>query len=353
MESTRPTIADVARVAGVSKGLVSFALNDKPGVSADTRDRILGVARELGWEPSLRARSLSTQRAYALGLVIARDPAVIAADPFFPSLIAGIEEVLAPAGQALVLCSVSDEAQEVDSYRRLAADGRVDGVILTDLRRDDPRIALVADLGLQAVTLGRPDVDSPFPAVTVDDGNGIREAVAHLVSLGHRRIAHVAGPARMLHGTRRRDSFAAALAEAELPADLIVSTDFSAADGVRATEELLGREDRPTAIVYSNDLMAIAGMGVALRSGLSLPGDLSVTGFDGSQVGSYVHPPLTTVSTTAQEWGRAAAGALLDVINGGTPADIDLPPARLTVRGSSVAPASTRPTTPHDPHSIE
>lgn len=359
MESTRPTIADVARTAGVSKGLVSFALNDRPGVSAETRERILAVARDLGWEPSLRARSLSTQRAYALGLVIARDPAVIAADPFFPSLIAGIEEILAPAGQALVLCSVSSEEQEVDSYRRLAADGRVDGVILTDLRQNDPRIPLVADLGLRAVTLGRPDVESPFPAVTVDDGQGIRDAVSHLVALGHRRIAHVAGPTRMLHGSRRRESFAAALGEAGLPADLIVQTDFTAADGVRATEELLAREDRPTAIVYSNDLMAIAGMGVALRAGLSLPADLSVTGFDGSQVGSFVHPPLTTVSTTAQEWGRAAAGALLDVINGGTPADIDLPPARLTVRESSAAPAgatpaaSTHTSDPHHTHAIE
>lgn len=343
MATPRPTIADVARAAGVSKGLVSFALNDKPGVSAETRERILAVAGELGWEPSLRARSLSTRRAYALGLVIARDPAVIAADPFFPSLIAGIEEVLAPAGQALVLCSVSGEEQEIDSYRRLAADGRVDGVILSDLRHNDSRIALVAELGLHAVTLGRPDVDSAFPAVSVDDGHGIREAVAHLVSLGHRRIAHVAGPARMMHGSRRRESFAAALAEAGLPADLIVQTDFSAADGVRATEELLARSDRPTAIVYSNDLMAIAGMGVALKAGLDLPGELSVTGFDGSQVGSYVHPTLTTVSTTAQEWGRVAARALLDVIDGKTVADIDLPPARLTVRGSSGTPARSGP----------
>jgi DNA-binding LacI/PurR family transcriptional regulator len=345
MAGERPTIADVARKAGVSKGLVSFALNDRPGVSAETRGRILAIARDLGWEPSLRARSLSTQRAYALGLVIARDPSIIAADPFFPSVIAGIEQTLAPAGQALVLCVVADEKAEVDSYRRLAADGRVDGVILTDLRHNDPRIALVIELGLHAVTLGRPNVPSPFPAVVVDDGRGIHDAVAHLVSLGHTRIAHVAGPDAMLHSQHRRGSFVTAIANAQLAVDpeLIVETDFSAADGVRATEELLALPDRPSAIVYSNDVMAIAGMGVAARAGLRLPEDLSITGFDGSDMGGYVHPPLTTVSTTAQEWGRVAASTLLNVINGGSVADIDLPPARLTIRGSSsVAPSVAR-----------
>jgi DNA-binding LacI/PurR family transcriptional regulator len=347
MASERPTIADVARKAGVSKGLVSFALNDRPGVSAETRERILAIAGELGWEPSLRARSLSTQRAYALGLVIARDPSIIAADPFFPSLIAGIEQALAPAGQALVLCAVAGEKEEVDSYRRLAADGRVDGVILTDLRRDDPRIALVVELGLAAVTLGRPDSPSPFPAVVVDDGQGIRDAVEHLVALGHTRIAHVAGPASMLHGRRRRDSFVAAVAAATPDADpsLVIETDFSAADGVRATEELLTLPNRPSAIVYSNDVMAIAGMGVAARAGLRLPEDLSITGFDGTDMGGYVNPPLTTVSTTAQEWGRVATSTLLEVINGGTVTDVELPPAQLTIRGSS----STAPRRDHEP----
>src|SRR5919108_3527958 len=139
MAKRRPTIADVARRAGVSKGAVSFALNGRPGVAAVTRQRILDAADALGWRPSHRARSLSVSRAFALGLVIARDPGLLGSDPFFPAFIAGVESVLASEGQALVLQVVGTGAAEEEGYRRLAQDSRVDGVFLTDLRRGDPR----------------------------------------------------------------------------------------------------------------------------------------------------------------------------------------------------------------------
>lgn len=342
MAKQRATITDVARAAGVSKGLVSFALNDRPGVSPETRDRILLVAEELGWRPSVRARSLSTDRSFALGLVIARDPEVMSGDPFFPAFISGIETALAPAGQALVLSVVGSEAEEEASYRQLADHDRVDGVILTDLRRDDPRIALVARLGLRAITIGRPDVPSELPSVTVDDTPGITSAVEHLVSLGHRRIAHVAGPSRMLHGVRRSESFLATMAAHGLDG-VVVETDFTAAGGAHATAGLLALADRPTAIVYSNDVMAIAGLGVAGRAGLSVPRDLSITGFDGSDIGAYLFPSLTTVTTAVQEWGRQAAGLLLRVIAGEEVDDIELPPARLVIRESSAAPLPPSP----------
>ncbi|WP_165065253.1 LacI family DNA-binding transcriptional regulator [Marisediminicola senii] len=340
MVGERPTIADVAREAGVSKGLVSFALNDRPGVSAETKTRILAVAKDLGFSPSLRARSLSSDRAFALGLVIARDPEIISGDPFFPAFIAGVESALAPVGQALVLSMVGDEASEITTYRQLASHARVDGVILSDLRRADPRIALVQSLGLKAVTLGHPDIPSALPAVSLDDGPGIQSAVAHLVELGHRRIAHVSGPSRMLHGSRRSASFAQALAGLDLQPGPIVETDYSAADGARATRDLLALADRPTAIVYANDPMAIAGLGIAQRAGFTVPGDLSITGFDGSEVGQYIHPALTTVTTEAQAWGRQAAEALLRVIAGETVDDIELTPATLVIRESSARPGT-------------
>lgn len=340
MVGERPTIADVAREAGVSKGLVSFALNDRPGVAAATRQRILAVAKDLGWSPSLRARGLSTDRAFALGLVIARDPDIISGDPFFPAFIAGVETALAPVGQALVLSMVSDEASEIATYHQFASHARVDGVILSDLRRSDPRLAVVSELGLRAVTLGHPDGPSPFPAVSMDDAPGIRAAVAHLAQLGHRRIAHVGGPSTMLHGARRGESFREALYALGLADGLVIETDFSAAEGAQATRELLALGDRPTAIVYANDPMAIAGLGVAQRAGLSVPLDLSITGFDGSEIGQYLHPSLTTVTTEAEEWGRQAAETLLRVIAGETVDDIELSPARLVVRESSARQAA-------------
>ena len=189
-----PTIDDVAARAGVSKSAVSFALNDRPGIAADTRARILSVAADLGWQPSTRARALSQSRAYALGLILTRDPSLLGTDPFFPAFIAGIETELAPLEQALVLQVVGDDpSAESGRYERLAKSGRVDGVFLTDLRFDDPRIPLCLELGLPAVTIGRPDQPSPFPAVCLDDRAGVAAAVRHLAELGHERIAHVAG----------------------------------------------------------------------------------------------------------------------------------------------------------------
>lgn len=345
MAKQRPTISDVAREAGVSKGLVSFALNDRPGVSPETRKRILGVASELGWRPSVRARSLSTDRAFALGLVISRDPDIISGDPFFPAFIAGIEKTLAPEGQVLVLSMVENGEAEDASYRQLAASGRVDGFIVTDLRRNDSRIPLLQQLGFAAVTLGRPDIPSPYPSVTLDDAAGIVAAVDHLVALGHSRIAHVAGALSMLHGSRRSESFAATLRAAGLTDDLVVETDFTASDGARATRQLLDLADPPTAIVYANDPMAIAGLGVAQRAGLEVPRDLSITGFDGSDVGEYLHPALTTVTTVVGTWGSTAAELLLRAVAGEQVDDIELDAATLLIRESTAPPRAAFPTT--------
>jgi DNA-binding LacI/PurR family transcriptional regulator len=337
-KGARPTIADVAAQAGVSKGLVSFALNDRPGVSAGTRDRILAVAEELGWRPSVRARSLSIDRSFALGLVIGRSPDVIAADPFFHSFIAGVESEFSMSGQVLVLAAATPGREEAETYRGLAADKRVDGVILTDLRAADERVPLVEELGLAAVTLGRPDRPSPFPAVSVDDGAGIRTAVEHLVSLGHRRVAHVAGPDTMLHGHRRTLAFENAMREAGLDDPIVVPTDFSAAEGARATRELLERSDRPTAIVYSNDHMALAGLAVARRAGIAVPEELSITGFDNTELADHVFPSLTSVATDAATWGALAARTLLASIAGHAPADVELDAPRLVVRESTARP---------------
>jgi DNA-binding LacI/PurR family transcriptional regulator len=336
MARARPTIADVAQRAGVSKGAVSFALNGRPGLAQATVDRILAAADELGWRPSNRARSLSVSKAFALGLVITRDPAVLSSDPFFPAFIAVVESVLAPRGQALVLQVATPGKDEAAGYRRLISDGRVDGVFLSDLRHDDPRIDLLAELGLPAVTLNRPDRDTPFPAVILDDRPGTRAVVEHLLELGHRRIAHVAGPPTFVHASARREAFVQTLHTAGLEPAAIEISDFSAAGGIEATRKLLALPDPPTAIVYANDRMAIAGMGAAHRVGLTVPDDLSVAGFDDSELAEFVHPGLTTVRADPYRFGEAAARTLNQLIDGpGNVVDVELPPARLVVRRST------------------
>lgn len=337
MTERRPTIADVARHAGVSKGAVSFALNGRSGVSPRTRQRILDVAAELGWSPNHQARALSTSRAFALGLVVARDPELIGADPFFPTFIAGLEKVLAERNQALVLQVVTSPAAEEAGYRRFAREGRVDGVILVDLRRDDPRIALLEEIGLPAVTLNRPDVPTRFPAVVLDDRPGIAAVVGHLVGLGHTAIAHVAGPDPYLHAIARREAFQQALAAAGLPPGPVVPGDFTAAGGRAATLRLLSGPNRPTAIVYANDVMALSAIAVAAELGIRIPDDLSITGFDDTDLAGYVHPALTTVRADARGWGEMAAHTLLGLIEEQSADDTALPPAELVLRRSTSA----------------
>ena len=334
----RVTIADVAAHAGVSPGAVSFALNGRPGVGELTRRRILDSAAELNWTPNLRARSLSRSHAYALGLVLARSPETLGADPFFPALIAGIEATLSGLGYSLVLTVVPDADAEIRAYRRMSGEGRVDGVFLTDLRRQDPRVGLLVELDLPTVTLGRPDVESPFPAVNVDDTSGVTELVEVLVARGHTSIAHVCGPMQFLHVRSRRTAWRRALVRARVRPGPVVVSDFSAAGGAAATQSLLRAAAPPTAIVYGNDVMAIAGMAVAQQHRVALPRELSITGFDDIELASHVHPQLSTVRSNALEWGRTAARVLLDLVDGKPVHDIDLPAAEVVVR-ASIAPA--------------
>ncbi|OEV29693.1 LacI family transcriptional regulator, partial [Streptomyces nanshensis] len=311
----RPTIADVARLAGVSPSAVSFALNGRPGLAEATKSRILAAAAELGWRPSRPAQALSRGRAGALGLVLSRETDAIGADPFFPAFIAGVESVLSPRGDSLVL-HVTNPADEAAAYHRLAADRRVDGVLLTDMRVDDPRPELTTGLGLPAVVVGDPGCADGLCAVSLDDKPAFATAVARLAELGHRRIAHVAGPREFHHSRRRQESWEQAVRAAGLTPGPVLPGGFTADGGAAATRQLmaLGVGERPTAIVFANDLSATAGLAVAHRLGLSVPEDLSVVGYDDTPLAAYTHPPLASARADALGWGAAAARALDEVI---------------------------------------
>ncbi len=334
---SKPTISDVAARAGVSKGAVSFALNNRPGVSTETRARIFSAVEELGFRPSHTARALSFSRTSTLGLVLARQPEMLRADPFFPPFIAGVEEVIAPAGMSLMLRFVAGDVAEKDAYVELA-NGRVDGVILTDIRLRDPRPVLLNRLGLPAISLNRSSERSPIPAVCLDDRAGVRDAVQHLIALGHRRIGHVGGPGLYQHVDNRRRQWLEALGAAQLSPGPFVEADFTAGGGARATAQMLTSEQPPTAILFASDLMAVAGMAEAHRRGLSVPHDLSIIGFDDAELSAHLHPALTTVRTDAFGWGRAAATTLIAELAGEHPADVALPPATFVLRNSTGSP---------------
>lgn len=332
----RTTIVDVARVAGVAISSASAALNGRPGVSEATRKRILEVADDLGYVPSLRGRSLSTNRAFAVGLVVQREIDVLEADPFFGGFIGGIEEVLAPRGYALVLQVSTDERETIERYRMLALNRRVDGVFLNELRIEDPRIELLQELDMPAIAVN-PDSPLPLPSVRQDAEGPMTELTELLIDQGHTRIAHVAGPPEFVHSRSRRRAWERALTTAGLEVGPVVEGDFTYRGGEAAARQLMSGPRRPTAVVCANDLMAAGFIRGCQDLGLDVPGDVSVTGYDGIALGTYIRPTLTTARTTPRRLAAEAARMLLSVIDGEQPANRETPAAEI-IRGGSTGP---------------
>ena len=310
----RPTIADIAERAGVSKGSVSYALNGNPGLSEATRRRILAIAEEVGWRPNRAARALSARRAGACGLALARPARLLSYDPFFPRLLSGIEAELAARQIALMLQIVEDVEAETRALRRWWAERRVDGVFLVDLRVVDPRIPVVEQLALPAVIVGGPGPTGKLDYFPGHDAERSTQIVEHLVRLGHRRIDRVAGPPAFAHTQERTRAFREALAKAGAKGTFI-STDYSPQRAAAATKKLLKRSPAPTAMVYDNDIMAVAGLGAAQEEGIAVPEELSLASLEDSILCDVVRPPLTASAWDVEAFGARAASALVKLID--------------------------------------
>ena len=330
----RVTISDIAARAGVSKGAVSYALNGRPGVSEETRERILEIARELGWYPNRAARALSVERADACGLVLARPAKTLALEPFFMEFIAGVESELSSRSVALSIQLVESVDAEIEVYRRWWGERRVDGVFVVDLRRDDPRVRELVRLGLPAVVIGGPVENGAIPAVWHDEASVVIEAVRYAAALGHARIARVAGVDEFVHTDQRTQGFLSVVEELGLDAE-VIATDYSAESGARATRKLLSSPQPPTLIVYDSDLLAVTGLGVALQMGFAVPDEVSIIGWDDSLISQVVHPPLTAITRDIVAYGVTAGRHLLEVIEGRTTDDKETTRGELTPRGST------------------
>jgi DNA-binding LacI/PurR family transcriptional regulator len=299
----RPTIADIAQRAGVTKAAVSFALNGQPGVSAATRERIVAIADEIGFKPSSAARALSDGKAGAFGLVIDRPARTLGIEPFFMQLISGIQSELSARHVTLLFTMAEDQAAEIEMYRTWWAQRKVDGVILVDLQVGDRRVRVLRELGIPAVVVGTPRGTNGLPAVWKDDQAVTGTVVSYLAGLGHRRIARVGGFPRYWHSRLRAEAFATQAAAAGLET-VTIAADYTAEHGAEATRALLDSPRPPTAILYDSDVMAVAGLGAALRAGLDVPSDLSVVAWDDSVLCELMHPALT-----ALRWDTVGAGA--------------------------------------------
>ncbi|WP_082406433.1 LacI family DNA-binding transcriptional regulator [Microbacterium sp. No. 7] len=323
-------IDDVARRAGVSATTVSRALSGRGRVSEKTRERVRRVADELGYVASATAASLATGQTMSVGVLVS-----LTGRWYFATVLDGIAARLAPHGYDLTLYDLTDDAAQRQllfetSLRR----GRVDGILALTVTLSDDEIDALLGLGLPVVGLGTP---SPrVPALRVDDRAVARAAVAHLLALGHRRIAHIGNSKGPGAGcdvpTQRHDGFVEAMTDAGVPCPVFVQTDFTVADGRRATLELLQREEPPTAIFAASDELAFGAIFAARERGLRVPDDLSIVGVDGHEMGELFG--LTTIDQFPRRQGERAAEHMLALL---TATDDPTPPA---------APPATVPVVP-------
>lgn len=281
------------------------------------------------------AGTLTAVGADAIGLVLARPARMLGLEPFFMELIGGIEETLSTDDRSLLLHVVPDHGAEIAAYRRWGQGQLVDAVVLVNLVVDDPRLAVLGELAIPTVVVGGPERSLPGVAhVWIDNGQAMRDAVGYLVDLGHEAIGRVSGPAALAHTRARTEAFLDECA-AHGAHGVVVEGDYGEESGTRAARTLLGRNDPPSAIVFDNDVMAVAGLGVANELGLKVPADVSLIAWDDSPLCRLSHPPLTAMSLDVHAMGVQVADAVLNLLASGRPTTSTAPQPRLVARGST------------------
>lgn len=332
------TIKDVAALAGVSFTTVSHVLNNTRPVSAEARARVLAAVDEIGYLPSAVARSLRKSETKIVGVLV---PNV--QNPFFAELVCGVEECCRQAGYSVFLCNSDNDPKNQQQYMRTLLEKRIDGLLLSSAGDSEALAGLFRHASVPAVTVDRLVPGARADRVSVNNQLGAHEAVRHLLSLGHRRIGCVSGPAEFEVTQERVAGWRRALQEAGIDArpEWLVESDFSSAGGHQAVKSLLRRQPELTAVFAGNDLMALGALRAAAELGLNVPRQLSVVGFDAIELGSFIHPALTTVGCSIKDLGREAGRALIERIEHPQAPlkDLQLTP-RLVLRESTAAPPS-------------
>ena len=315
--SQMPKLEDIARAAGVSTATVSRALNNPASVSEALREKVSNKVMELGYVPSGAARALASNRSFTVGAVI---PTLNNA--IFAASISAFEATLSAAGYTLlVTVSNYDQQHEIEQIRRLLERG-VDALMVVGLDHLDEAWVLLERTNCPVVAIWGHDPDAPVPCMGFDNAAAAAAAVDHLVQLGHERIAMIAGVSKGNdRAIARRRGVEEALRQHGLPVDpaLFVERPYSHADGREAFAHLMDRGAPPTAIVCGNDVLAMGAIFEAQARGISVPGDVSIIGFDNLPITEHLQPALTTLDVPSQQMGEAAAEAITDYLRDGTP----------------------------------
>jgi LacI family transcriptional regulator len=310
MERTnRVTRADVARLANTSVAVVSYVINDGPRpVSPGTRERVLAAIAETNYRPNGIAKALAAGATHTFGLVI---PDI--SNPFFAQMAHALEDVAFGAGRVLLLGDSAESREREHEIVNIFLQRQVEGLLYVGVD-NHAQVEMIARTGTPVVVLDRVDDDSPASSVVIDNVGAARAATAHLISHGYRDIGILGGPAGLSTSADRHQGWAAAMADAGLPVrdEWVLSGEFSKASGLELGRRLVAMPEMPRGIFAANDQQAVGLLRAAAEAGLSVPGDLAVMTFDGTEDSEFSIPPLSTIRQPIEQIAQAAIGMLLN-----------------------------------------
>ena len=337
--SRRVTSQDVADLAGVSRTTVSFVLNEvhRFSIRPETADKVRLAAEELGYYPNASARALASNQTKNIGLIISRAPQYIASDPFLPQILSGLLDALKQNSQGLLLEWV-EPGQQLQTYLELTRAHHIDGIILMTPRTDDTGIKALEETDIPVVVMGYIP-GSSLHSVDVDNLAAAETAVRHLIDMGHRRIACITNATLpYTSASQRLDGYKLALQKAGIAFDpkLVREGDFDIQSGSQAMKSLLEETRDFSAVFVASDNVALGAYSALNEAGLSIPGDVSVVGFDDIPLASFVSPTLTSVAVPGQEIAVESYKLLTCLMRGDLPESRSVTiPTRLIPRQSS------------------
>lgn len=315
----RITLADVAREAGVSMMTVSRAVNNKEGVSQETRQAIEEVIKRIGYRPNIIARGLATQRTGTLGLVV---PDI--SNPFFSEVARGVEKTASAQNYSVLVCNTEEDPERELDLLELLSEKWVDGLVLCSSRLEQQKLKSVLVRFPAAILVNRQlksmNIRNTVGSVLIDDKAGGRMATNHLIESGHKVIGFLSGPSISQSSHWRTEGYRQALAAADLPyrQDLVLPCSPTVAGGQQAASDLLEKYPEITALFCYNDLVAVGAIQACVEVGRAIPNDLAIVGYDDIMLAPLVTPPLTTCRVAREELGSLAAGLLLERLGGCT-----------------------------------
>jgi len=332
-----PTLEEVAKLAGVSRSTVSRVVNDHPNVRPEVREQVWEVIRQVGYQPHAAARSLVTNRTHVIGMIIPEVVTTLFTDPFFPLLLRGATEACNSHQYQLMLSLFTVNTDRQGIYQRILRSGYLDGAIVASASLDDPLVPNLLRDRIPFVSVGRYP-DGRVHYVDADNINGARMAVEHLIRLGHRRIATIAGPLHAIASQDRLSGYRQALEARGIPVEreLIAEGDFTEAGGTMAMQRLLPAS--PTAVFVASDTMAVGALKALRQAGRQVPQDIALVSFDDIPIASAIEPPLTTVRQRIEHMGSMAVEVLLSLLESSSeeeaPVQRIVLPTELVVRAS-------------------